>query len=175
MTINEVIAYLYAQKAANIHQLKAEAYKATTSEKYAYRAPDRKTFRNKRPDQQLVDAGWTYGKVQFERVESYMSPRHERWQEYRTAKRRATVLLAACLILKANNGIVPEKVEIAALVQMGIFRSQARTASAQKSLAYAAYRLLRKLDNRLRNQSERFDAVRAWTKAREERQVANVQ
>ena len=174
MTISEVIAYLYAQTSANIHQIKTEAYKATTHEKYAYRAPDGKTFRNKRPDQQLMEAGWTYGKVQFERVESYMSPRHKGWQQYRAAKRRATVLLAACLILKANNGSVPEKEEIAALVQMGVFRSQARTASAQKSLAYAAYRLLRKLDNRLRNQPERFVAVGAWMSDREERQVANV-
>lgn len=175
MTSSEVIAYLYAQTAANIHQLKTEAYKATTHEKYAYRAPEGKTFRNKRPDQQLMDAGWTYGKVRFERVASYMSPRHERWQEYRAAKRQATVLMAACLILKANNGGVPEKEEIGALVQTGLFRSQARTASAQKSLAYAAYRLLRKLDNRLRDQPGRFIAVAAWMNDREERQVANVQ
>lgn len=122
-----------------------------------------------------MDAGWTYTKVQFERVESYIKPGHERWQEYRAAKQRATVLLAACLILKANNGVVPEKEEIAALLQMGIFRSHARTASAQKSLAYAGYRLLRKLDNRLLNQPERFAVVGPWVAQREERQVANVQ
>lgn len=96
-----------------------------------------------------------------------MSPRHERWQEYRNAKRRATILLAARLILKANNGIVPAKVEIGPFVSMGIFRSHARTATEQKGLAFAAYRQLRKLDNRLRKQPERFADVEDWLRQRE--------
>ena len=159
--INEVIVYTYAQTAAAIHQLKTDAYKSTTDEKWAYRSPDGKTFRNKRPDQQLIDAGWIFTKVKFQRVESYMSLRHERWQEYQNAKRRATIALAMRLILKASDGIVPDKQEISALLSMGIFRSHARTMSAQKSLAYAAYRRLRKLENRLRNQPERFAEVKA--------------
>jgi hypothetical protein len=173
-TINEVIVYLYAQTAAAIHQLKTDAYKSTTDEKYAYRSPDGKTFRNKHPNQQLMDAGWTFTKVKFQRIESYMSPRHERWQEYQNGKRRATVALAMRLILKAKDGIVPDKQEIAALLSMGIFRSHARTMSAQKSLAYASYRRLRKLENRLRNQPERFADVQAWMKTREEVEVRHV-
>ena len=158
---------MYAQTAAGIHQLKAEAYKSTTDEKYAYVSPDGKTFRNKRPDQALIDAGWKFTKVKFERVESCMCPRHPRWHDYRNAKRRATLLLAARLILKANDVKVPAKEEIAALLSMGIFRSHARTASAQKSLAYSSYRQLRKLDNRLRKQPDRFAAVDEWVKQRE--------
>ena len=96
-----------------------------------------------------------------------MSPRHERWREYRNAKRRATILLAARLILKANNGIVPLKEEMGPFVSMGIFRSHARTSTEQKGLAYAAYRQLRKLDNRLRKQSPRFAAVESWVRHRE--------
>lgn len=173
-TTNEVIAYLYAQTSDAIHQLKTEAYKSTTLEKYAYVSPDGKNFRNKRPDQKIIDAGWRYAKVKFERVDSYMSPRHPRWQEYRRARRRATVLLAARLILKACNEIVPEKSEMGSLLSLGIFRSQARTSNAQKSLAYCAYRLLRKLDNRLRNQPERFISAEAWLAGREERRVTGV-
>jgi hypothetical protein len=115
----------------------------------------------------LLDEGWTFGKVKFQRVESYMSPRHERWQEYRNAKRRATLLLAARLILKVNNGIVPAKEEIGPFLSMGIFRSHARTSTEQKGLAYAAYRYLRKLDNRLRKQPERFADVEARVRQRE--------
>lgn len=154
--INEVIGYTYTQTAVTIHQLKNDAFKSTTDEKWAYKSPDGKTFRNKRPEQQLIDAGWTFTKVKFQRVESYMSPRHERWQEYQNAKRRATVALAMRLILKASDGIVPDKQEISGLLSMGTFRSHARTMSAQKSLAYAAYRRLRKLENRLRNHPECF-------------------
>ena len=106
-----------------------------------------------------MDAGWIFTKVKVERVESYMSPRHERWQEYQNAKRRATIALAMRLILKASDGIVPDKSEISGLLSMGFFRSHARTVSAQKSLAYAAYRRLRKLENRLRKQPERFADV----------------
>jgi len=174
-TINEAIVYLYAQTATAIRQLKTEAYKSTTQEKYAFQSPDKKMFRNKRPDQRLMEAGWIYTKVKFERVESYMSPRHERWQEYQNAKRRATVLLAMRLTLKVNNEIVPEKEQIAVFLSTGIFRSHARTASAQKSLAYAAYRRLRKLENRLRNQPERFANVQAWIKRRDEMEVSHVQ
>jgi len=100
-------------------------------------------------------------------VGSYISPRHERWHEYRHAKRRATILLAARHILKANNGIVPAKEEIGPFVSMGIFRSHARTAPEQKGLAYAAYRQLRKLENRLRKQAERFADVESRVKQRE--------
>jgi hypothetical protein len=80
-TINQVTAYQYAQTAAAIHQLKTSVYKSTTHEKYAYRSPDAQTFRNKRPPQSLMDAGWTYTKVEFQRIESYMSPRHAQGQE----------------------------------------------------------------------------------------------
>ncbi len=96
-----------------------------------------------------------------------MSPRHERWREYRNAKRRATVLLAARLILKANQGIVPAKEEIGPFVSIGIFRSHARTASEQKGLAFATYRQLRKLENRLRKQPQRFADVAEWVRQRE--------
>jgi hypothetical protein len=109
---------------------------------------------------------WTCKKIFVERVVAHMSPRDERWQDYRNAKRRATLLLAARLILKANNGNVPEKREMSPLISMGVVRSHARTASAQKALALAAYRYLRKLDNRLSKQPERFSAVEAWIKER---------
>lgn len=174
-TINEVVSYLYAQTAASIHQLKTEAFKSTTDEKYAYQAPDGKTFRNKRPNQALIDAGWKFTKVKFQRIESCMSPRHPRWQDYRNAKRRATLLLSARLILKANNVTVPDKEQVSTLLSMGIFRSHARTASAQKSLAYSSYRQLRKLDNRLSKQPDRFAAVNAWLRQREETEVQNAQ
>lgn len=100
--------------------------------------------------------------VLVERLVAHMSPRDEHWQDYRNAKRRATLLLAARLILKANNENVPAKEEMSPLIAIGIFRSHARTASAQKALALAAYRYLRKLENRLRKHPERFAAVEAW-------------
>lgn len=96
-----------------------------------------------------------------------MCPRHPRWNDYRNAKRRATILLGALLILKANDSKVPAKEEISALLAMRIFRSHARTSSAQKSLAYSSYHQLRKLDNRLRKQPDRFAAVAAWVRQRE--------
>ena len=166
-TISQVTVYQYGQTAAAIHQLKTNAYKATTREKYAYRSPDTQTFRNKRPPQSLLDAGWTYTKVKFQHIESCISPRHPQWLEYRNLKRRATVELAMHLILKANNGFVPEKDEMVHLLSAGIFRSHARTAKAQKSLAYASYRRLRKLENRLRNRPERFAEVQIWAMRRE--------
>ncbi|HJU92495.1 MAG TPA: hypothetical protein VJ656_06105 [Pyrinomonadaceae bacterium] len=169
MTITEVIVYSYAQTAATIRKLKTEAYKSTTQEKYAYRAPDGKSFRNKRPSQELIDSGWTYCKVRFQQIESCISPRHERWQDYQNAKRRASLLLAARLMLKANNETVPDKTEISTLIGMGTFRSHARTASAQKSLAFSSFRYLRKLNNRLRKQPQRFEKLETWIEETEGR------
>lgn len=113
--------------------------------------------------------------MQFQRVESHISPQHERWQDYRNAKRRATLLLAARLILKANRGVVPAKDEVPPLISLCIFRSHARTARAQKALAHSAYRYLHKLDNRLRKQPQRFAAVGAWLEQRKGKEVRDVE
>lgn len=150
-----MIVYLYAQTSEAIRQLKMDAYKTVTEEKYSCLPPS-----------------YVLTKYEVERVVSWMSPRHERWQDYRNGKRRATLILAARLILKANDGIVPEKEEVGPLLSMRIFRSHARTAGAQKSLAYAAYRYLRKLDNRLRNQPQRFTRVAERSRERDERRVS---
>ena len=166
-SITEVIVYSYAQTAAAIRKLKTDAYKSTRQEKYAYKAPDGKSYRNKRPCQELMDSGWVYCKVKFQQIESYMSPRHERWRDYQNAKRRATLLLAARLMLKVNNGTVPEKKEIGAFISMGLFGSHARTASAQRSLAFSSFRYLRKLNNRLRKQPQRFEELHRWVEETE--------
>jgi hypothetical protein len=173
-TIKNAICYEYSQTAERIRTLKTESYKATEDQKYAYLSPDGKTFRNHRPSDALMSAGWTYTKVKFLRVESHMSPKHKVWREYRNAKRRATLLLAARMILKNSAETVPEKNEISSLVCIGIFRCQARKSSEQKSLAYSSYRLLRKLNNRLKNQPERFTQVDEWTRAVTESEVDHV-
>lgn len=173
-TIKNAICYEYAQTAERIRNLKTETYKSTEDQKYAYLSPDGKTFRNHRPSEELMSAGWTYAKVKFERVESHMSPKHKLWRQYRDAKRRATLLLAARMILKNAPETVPQKTEISPLLSMGIFRCQARTSNEQKSLAYSAYRLLRKLDNRVNKQPERFSQVDEWTAALTKREVGHV-
>jgi hypothetical protein len=166
LTISDVILYQYAQVAGQIRDLKREAYQGTSHEKYAYRSPDGKTFRNDRPPEELMRAGWTYGKVKFERVTSHMRPGHPRWSLYRGLKRRATLLLAARLILKVAGGHAPEKTEVPALLAAGVFRPHARTSSRRKSLAYAACRYLRKLENRSRKHPERFARAGEWARAR---------
>ena len=173
-TIKNVICYEYAQTAEKIRNLKTETYKSTEDQKYAYLSPDGKTFRNHRPSEELMSAGWIYTKVKFLRVESHMSPKHKLWQPYREAKRRATLLLAAKIILKNSGETVPEKNEISSLLYMGLFRHHARTSRQQKSLAYSAYRLLRKLDNKVKNQLERFSKVDEWKLTLADREVSHV-
>ena len=174
VTIKNALCYEYAQTAEKIRNLKTEAYKYTEDQKYAYLSPDGKIFRNHRPSEELMSAGWTYTKVKFERVESHMSPKHTLWRQYRDSKRRATLLLAARMILKNAAETVPQKNEISPLLCMGIFHCQARTSSEQKSLAYAAYRLLRKLGNRVKNQPGRFSQVDEWTRAVTKNEVGHV-
>ena len=173
MTINDLITYLFSQTSETIFRLKTEAYQATEHEKYAYRYPDGKSFRNERPPEELMSEGWTYGKVKFVRVLSFMSPKHQSWPTYRQAKRRANVLMAACLILKANHLLVPEKGEVGELIDAGILVSQARH-RAQKPLGFAAYRLLRRLMNKLEKDPDRFKEAAVWKEQRRERETANV-
>ena len=162
MVINEVFLYLYAQTAQKIYQLKTEARKTVTEEKWVRDVP-----LSEHPGY------WTCKKVQVERLVAQMSARHERWPDYRNAKGRATLLLAARLILKANNGAVPAKAEMSPLISTGIFRSHARSASVQKALAHSAYRYLHKLNNRLRHQPHRFAEVEASSRECEQREVPN--
>ena len=158
--------YLYAQTSTTIHQLKMEARKIQIEERrhYVHAGTGQPWVLYVREHGPSTD--WIITTEKIEHVVAHMSPRHERWRDYRNAKRRATLLLAARLILKANNGIVPAKEEMSPFIRLGIFRSHARTASAQKALALSAYRYLHKLDNRLRKQPDRFAAVEAWIKER---------
>ena len=144
-----------------------EAYKSTTREEYRYRSLDGMCFWSDRYRPEFTGPGWTQEKQTFVKVESHISPRHAFWNEYRNTKRRATLLLAARRILKTNEEIVPDKEQIAALLAMKIFRSHARTASAQKTLAYSSFRYLRKLENRLERQPERFAGVETWIRERQ--------
>src|SRR5262245_59653258 len=173
MTIYDLITYLFSQTSETIFRLKTEAYRATEHEKYAYRSPDGKSFRNERPSEQLMSDGWTYGKVKFVRGLSFMSPKHQAWPTYRQAKHRANVLMAACLILKANHGLVPEKGEVGELIDVGILVSQARHRT-QKPLGFVAYRLLKRLINKLEKDPDRFKEAAAWKQQRREGETANV-
>lgn len=161
-TIEEYLKYLYAKQAEAIHSLKTENLSFTEQTKYAYVAPDGKTFRKHRPEQSLIDAGWKYAKVIYKRFSGVMSPKHPKWNEYRNAKRAATVLLACKLILKATRGTVPEKSEISAVLSYGQMRHHARTMREQKTLAYRAYHRLRKLNNQLTNGRVNVNEINSW-------------
>ena len=169
-SIKEVLLRQLSEQSELIHKLKTEGLIITEHDKYAYASPDGRTFRNTRPADQEMAAGWKYGKVRYQRTSGQMSPKHPRWSEYRSAKRRATTLLAARSLLKANDGGIPEKQEISRLVNSGVMRHHARKRGAQKSLAYSAYRLLRKVDNRLSKHPQKFSLIDEW--AQERRQAA---
>lgn len=162
VTIEEYLKYLYAKQADAIHNLKTENLSFTEHTKYAYVAPDGKIFRKHRPEQSLIDAGWKYAKVTYKRFTGVVNPKHPKWNEYRNAKRAATVLLACKLILKATNGVVPEKSEISAVLSYGVMRHHARTMHEQKTLAYRAYHRLRKLNNQLTNGRVNMDELNSW-------------
>jgi hypothetical protein len=159
MTTYELISYLYVQTAEQIHSLKIQAYQATEHEKYAYASPDGKSFRNDRPSDELMAAGWTYKKVKYDRATSFMNPKHSLWADYQNSRRRARELMAAKLMLKMSNGEIPEKTDAGTMV--GALESQAR-ASDRKDLAARSIDVLRKLDNRLKRHPAEFAAANEW-------------
>jgi len=173
MTISNVVAYLFAQTSDQIFNLKQTAYQATAAEKFAYRSPDAKIFRNKRPAEELITEGWIFGKVKFMRVQTFMSPKHELWPSYVQAKRRANVLMAARLILKANQGVVPTKAAISSFVEAGVLESQGPSRT-RKSLGFSAHRLLTRVENRRQKHPEKFKEVLTWLQQRQATETTNV-
>jgi hypothetical protein len=161
-TIEEYLKYLYTRQAEAIRRLKTKNLSFTEHTKFAYIAPDGKSFRNHRPSQALIDSGWKYAKVAYKRFNGAMSPKHPDWAEYLNAKRAATTLLACKLILKAMNDYVPEKSELSEIINAGFMRHHARAKSEQKRLAYKAYHRLRKLNNQLTNGRFDKEKLEAW-------------
>lgn len=165
--IEECLKYLYEKQADAIHHLKTENLSFFEHTKFAYVAPDGKTFRNHRPDQSLIDSGWKYAKVTYKRFSSVMNRKHPKWSEYINAKRAATILLASKLLLKATKGVVPKKSEISAILSYGFMRHHARTMHEQKILAYRAYKRLKKLNNQLINGRVNIDELNSWLAERD--------
>lgn len=98
-------------------------------------------------------------------------PRHPDWAAYRAAKRRASLLLTARLLLKVGGEATPSREDVDAALAAGRLSHHARAGRASRGLAFAALRSLRKLEHRLERHPERFAPVGAWLAAREARHV----
>lgn len=178
MTLSDIMSYLFVETSQKIFELKAKAYQATEHEKYAYVAPDKKSFRNKRPPERLIEEGWVFEKVKFLRVSSHINPKHTEWDVYQHLKHRATVVMAARLFLRATeaflvgthlDGLPADKGEVPLMVETGFLSSQAKTLHDQKRLGLEAYDLLVRTNNKLRDYPERFAHVEKWLEERKER------
>jgi hypothetical protein len=161
VTLTEVIKFQIKQQAGNIHQLKKAHLVEEKIEKYAYIAPDGRSFRNRLPGHCEFEAGWKWGKVQFTKLLGHIAPRHPQWKNYRAAQNQASLLLTARLILKLSNGDIPSINIIRNALKKGGLANHARRGG-QRSLCYRAYRYLRKIDNRLTRAPQRFADVETW-------------
>ena len=159
--INDVIKYAVRSEAGRIQRIKAAALKMQTMETYVCTSPDEKTARPGRPTKAEYEAGWRLRKVPYEKVIQHISPRHPDWQRYQAARRQASLLLTARLLLKLGGESVPDLVVVRRALKEGGLASHARNVRA-RTLSYAAWRYLRKLDNRLQRCPEKFRTVEEW-------------
>lgn len=159
MTVNEIIAYQYAQTSANIYELKQKALKTELVKGYGYFASGASVGQKVRPSQSLIDTGWKYGATSFEKIKEHMHPKHELWKEYCWNRSLARMLCAAVLVSKGT----PSKVS-----------SQARTARQQTSLLRAAKSHIKKTESRLEKHPEKYAQVEVWIQERNNGIVARI-
>jgi hypothetical protein len=161
VSITDAIKCQVAMQSQEIHRLKAAALETRAVKKYLYISADGKTMRSKRPAPEEVDAGWKLEKITCQQVLRHISPKHPDWNRYRSAKRRASLLLTARLLLKFGAGAVPELSIVRKQLSAPSLQNHARRGQA-RSLCFAAYRYLRKLSNRLERAPEKFSYVNEW-------------
>lgn len=161
VTITNVIQYLISKHAQNIHQLKTTGVVKQTVKKYAYLSPDGKSFRNKLPPTEESANQWCWTAVEYEKLSSYMSPKHPQWQNYQVAKYQASLLLTVRHLLKINNETVPDIGQIKEALKKGLLADHCGKNN-PRTLAFRAFRYLHKLNNRLMNRPEKFAAVQYW-------------
>jgi hypothetical protein len=173
VTITDAIKHAVAARAGEIHRIKSDALLIQELEELVCVSPDGKTLRKGRPTREEYAAGWRMAGRKLEKVVSHISPRHPSWGRYKSAKRQASLLLTARLLLKLGGGSVPDLSQVRREVRKEDLNHHARR-RAYRSVVNAAFRYLRKLDNRLRRAPDRFAVVETWLAARTPAESANV-
>jgi hypothetical protein len=160
-TIIDVIKHAVCMQSEQIRQIKSAALKIKPAKMTVYVSPDGKTTQTGRPRVEEYAAGWRMTQVEYDRVIEHISPRHSQWPRYQAARRQASLLLTARLLLKLGGESVPELPIVRRALQEGRLSRHASGKRA-RSLSFAAWRYLRKLDNRLQRRPEKFSAVDSW-------------
>jgi hypothetical protein len=166
-TLKEIVQFYVAREATSIHTLKTEAISWRTVEAFAYVSADG-VVQSERPEAfGTPGSGWEFKKVERREQTGYINPRHPSWPAYRRAKRRASLMLTARLLLKLGAGTVPSPDAVRHARREGLLSHHAGRGRRAASHVAAAYRALRKLANRAERASERFAGVDAWVAARQ--------
>jgi hypothetical protein len=166
VTITDAILHAICYQAEQIHRIKAAATKIEQIERYVYVSPDGAIAQSGQSTKELQIAGWRMTQVMDERIIEHISPRHCEWQRYRAARRQASLLLTARLILKLGGESIPELGVVRRALTEGRLANHARRGCA-RSLVFAAWHYLRKVENRLHRAPERFSAVEEWLTSRQ--------
>src|SRR5215471_13262440 len=161
VSITNVFQYFISKQSEEIYKLKNSTLVKESFEKYAYVSPDGKSFVNRNSRRLDKAAGWKVAKVSYEKLTGFISPKHPDWKLYLSAKRRASMLLTARLILKSNDECIPDFRTLQDGIRDGELCRHAPRGK-ERSLCIQAYRYLKKIDNRLSNRPERLGYVQTW-------------
>jgi hypothetical protein len=155
VTITDVIKHSVRAQSERIRRLKENALKLQPLEKSVYVSADGKTTLERRPTPEDGPQGWQVAVVKFDKVIEHMSPRHPDWTRYRAAKRQASLLLTARLIVKLGSESLPPHSALRQALKENRLQSHAGRRRARQ-LCFAAWRYLRKLQNRLERLPEKY-------------------
>ena len=166
VNITDAIKHAVCSQAERIQRIKAAALKLLPTEKYVCMSPDGKAMRPGGPTKEEHAAGCRMTKVSYEKVIAHISPRHPEWGRYQSARRQASLLLTARLLLKLGGESLPDLSCVRRALKDGRLNRHSNSSRA-RSLTFAAWRYLRKLENRLRRAPEKFSVVEGWIAGRE--------
>jgi hypothetical protein len=171
VSITNVFQYYISKQSEEICRLKTSGLVKESFEKIAYVSPDGKSFINRNSRRLDRAAGWKLAKVSYDKVTGFMSPGHPNWKLCLSAKRRASMLLTARLILKSSDESIPDFKTLQQKIRDGELCHHAARGK-ERNLCIQAYRYLKKIDNRLNNRPEKVSFVQTWLTNREKGRAA---
>ncbi|MBX7222916.1 MAG: hypothetical protein K1Y36_23410 [Blastocatellia bacterium] len=156
-TLLDVLKFAIARQATELHHLKTAGVTIETVTKYAWLAPDGKTFRIKQPAPE-----WKRGKVTIHIRRGFLNPKHPNWAAFQRARKRVSLLYTALHVLKLGQGVIPEPKEIQKALKAGSLSHHIGRTQRVRQVVFKAWKLLRKLGNRLEHTPARFAEVDLW-------------
>lgn len=171
ITIKHVLQFNVWQQSERIRRMKADAIKTEPARHWRFLSSDARATRslNNPPED---PGGWSREWISYQKVVSWMSPRHPQWQEYCSAKLEASKWLTAIHLLKLGDGALPLKKDVRKAIRSGRLEHHVARSRAS-AFVFGAHVLLSKTLSDLAQDPAGFPEVQRFVADREREREGN--